>query len=280
MIIDLPLDGTLPTDIVCSHNRSRHHDSPFHQHTDHIELILFISGDVTFYTPHKAFPIKPGYLIAIPNGVWHRVVTKNADPYERIFLNIKVNLIDELSTPKTNLFDCFKTSSAKDVNILNPDQDFIDDYIGFADQIISSLNKNSYGNDVKIRILLSQILLLANKIQPVKEQPKNVMPPFLEKVTSFIDENLAKNLSLSAFADQFFMNPNYLDRSFKKYTGLSIHRYVIEKRIELAKQLLRKGTSVTLVCEKSGFGNYSNFIRTFNNIVGISPGKYKKKYQR
>ncbi|MEE8824716.1 HTH-type transcriptional regulator YesS [Lentilactobacillus sunkii] len=280
MIIDLPLDGTLPTDIVCSHNRSRHHDSPFHQHTDHIELILFISGDVTFYTPHKAFPIKPGYLIAIPNGVWHRVVTKNADPYERIFLNIKVGLIDELSTPKTNLFDCFKTSNAKDVNILNPDQDFIDDYIGFADQLISSLNKKSYGNDVKIRILLSQILLLANKIQPVKEQPKNVMPPFLEKVTSFIDENLAKNLSLSAFADQFFMNPNYLDRSFKKYTGLSIHRYVIEKRIELAKQLLRKGTSVTLVCEQSGFGNYSNFIRTFNNIVGISPGKYKKKYQR
>ncbi|GAA2970875.1 AraC family transcriptional regulator [Lentilactobacillus parakefiri] len=280
MIIDLPLDGTLPTDVVCSHNRSRHHDSPFHQHTDHIELILFISGDVTFYTPHKAFPIKPGYLIAIPNGVWHRVVTKNADPYERIFLNIKVSLINELSTPNTNLLDCFKTNKSEDVNILNPTQDFIDDYIGFCDQLIPTLDKNEYGDDVKTRILLSQILLLANKVRPIKNQPKNVMPPFLEEVTSFIDENLANNLSLAAFADQFFMNPNYLDRTFKKYTGLSIHRYVVEKRIELAKQLLRSGKSVTLVCEKSGFRHYSNFIRTFNTIVGISPGKYKKKYRK
>ncbi|GAA3184575.1 AraC family transcriptional regulator [Lentilactobacillus kefiri] len=280
MIIDLPLDGTLPTDIVCSHNRSRHHDSPFHQHTNHIELILFISGDVTFYTPHKAFPIKPGYLIAIPNGVWHRVVTKSSAPYERIFLNIKVDLINQLSTPKTDLFDCFKTQDNKDVNILNLNQDFIDDYIAFCDQLIPTLDKTEYGSDVRARILLSQILLIANEVHPVKDQPKNIMPPFLEKVTSFIDDNLAGDLSLSAFADEFFMNPNYLDRSFKKYTGLSIHRYVIEKRIELAKQLLREGHTVTMVCEASGFGIYSNFIRTFNTLVGLSPGKYKKKYQK
>ncbi|GAD16915.1 AraC family transcriptional regulator [Lentilactobacillus otakiensis] len=280
MIIDLPLDGTLPTDIVCSHNRSRHHDSPFHQHSDHIELILFISGDVTFYTPHKAFPVKPGYLIAIPNGVWHRVVTKSADPYERIFLNIKVSLINELSTSRTNLFNCFKTDGTDEVNIFKPNQDFIDDYISFCDQLIPSLDKCDFGNDVRQRILLAQILLIANEVHPVKDQPKNIMPPFLEKVTSFIDNNLAKNLSLSSFANEFFMNPNYLDRSFKKYTGLSIHRYVIEKRIELAKQLLRDGHNVTTVCEQSGFGNYSNFIRTFNTCVGTSPGKYKKKYQK
>lgn len=280
MIIDLPLDGTLPTDIVCSHNRSRHHDSPFHQHTDHIELILFISGDVTFYTPHKAFPVKPGYLIAIPNGVWHRVVTKSADPYERIFLNIKVSLIDELSTSKTDLFDCFRTNNGKEVNILHPNQDLFDDYISFCDQLISTLDKNNYGNDIKQRILLAQILLIANEVHPVKKQPKNIMPPVLDKVTSYIDNNLGNDLSLAAFAEEFFMNPNYLDRSFKKYTGLSIHRYVIERRIELAKQLLREGNSVTLVCEKSGFGNYSNFIRTFSTCVGISPGKYKKKYQK
>ena len=179
-----------------------------------------------------------------------------------------------------DLFDCFKTQDNKDVNILNLNQDFIDDYIAFCDQLIPTLDKTEYGSDVRARILLSQILLIANEVHPVKDQPKNIMPPFLEKVTSFIDDNLAGDLSLSAFADEFFMNPNYLDRSFKKYTGLSIHRYVIEKRIELAKQLLREGHTVTMVCEASGFGIYSNFIRTFNTLVGLSPGKYKKKYQK
>lgn len=277
MIIDLPLDGTLPTDIVCSHNRNRHHDSPFHQHTDHIELILFISGDVIFYTPHKAFPVKPGYLVAIPNGIWHRVVTTTFEPYERIFLNINVDLIKQLSTPTTDLMKCFQTDGNNEVNIFNLNKDFFDDYISLCDQLISTMDHKGFGSDVNERILLSQILLVANEVVPVHHQPKNIIPPFLEKVTSFIDNNLENDLSLSAFSKEFFMNQNYLDRYFKKYTGLSIHRYVIEKRIELAKQLLRSGHNVTTVCEKSGFGNYSNFIRTFNSCIGISPGKYKKK---
>ncbi|WP_283680153.1 AraC family transcriptional regulator [Lentilactobacillus sp. Marseille-Q4993] len=74
------------------------------------------------------------------------------------------------------------------------------------------------------------------------------------------------------------MNPNYIDQYFKKYMNVSIHTYVIEKRIELAKEVLREGSTVTDACNKSGFGNYSNFIRTFGTKVGVSPGKYKKKY--
>lgn len=278
-IINLPADGTLPTDIVCSHNRNRFHDTPFHHHSHHIELYLFISGNVTFFTKNEAFPLKRGYLIAIPDGVWHRAVTRDDVPYERIFLNIDIDLIKQLSTPKTDLYRCFDVSDPKEINILNLGSDAFDDYVNFCDELIPTLDKDTYGNDIHQRILLAEILLLANKVHKIKKQPRNIIPPFLEKVTHFIDENLADDLSLAAFSKHFYLNSTYLDRYFKRYMGLSLHQYVTEKRIEQAKQLLRAGKNVTEVCAKSGFGNYSNFIRSFNKRVGISPRKYRTKYQ-
>lgn len=205
-IINLPADGTLPTDIVCSHNRNRFHDTPFHHHSHHIELYLFISGNVTFFTKNEAFPLKRGYLIAIPDGVWHRAVTRDDVPYERIFLNIDIDLIKQLSTPKTDLYRCFDVSDPKEINILNLGSDAFDDYVNFCDELIPTLDKDTYGNDIHQRILLAEILLLANKVHKIKKQPRNIIPPFLEKVTHFIDENLADDLSLAAFSKHFYLN--------------------------------------------------------------------------
>lgn len=278
MIINLPADGTLPTDIVCAHNRNRFHDTPFHQHSHHIELIVFISGNAFFYTKNQAFPIKPGYLIAIPNGVWHRVVSNDFSPYERIFLNVDLNLIKRLSTSQTDLFNCFKTSGRKEVNILGLNQNDLSQYISLCDQLIPTLDQDAFGDDVNQKILLSQILLMANKAHKVQIQPKNIIPKFLEEMTHYIDENLDQDLSLTAFSKNFYLSSNYLNKHFKKYLGISIHQYVTEKRIEQAKQLLRANLSVTEVCQKCGFGNYSNFIRSFSNHVGMAPGKYKRKY--
>ncbi len=277
MIHNLPFDGTLPTDIVCSHNRNRFHDSPFHQHSDHIELYLFMAGDATFYTKKQAFPLKRGYLLAIPNGVWHRAVTHDSSPYERIFLNISVPLIKALSTTQTDLFRCFKTNNDDEIRIYTLNETTFDRFVSLCDQLISTLNQTHFGNDISQRILLSQILLLVNQIRQIKQPPQNIIPPFLEKVTHFIDDNLAKDLSLATFGQHFYLNPNYLDRNFKNYMGLTLHQYVTERRLELAKRLLKSGKNVTETCSECGFGNYSNFIRLFTHQVGISPGKYKKQ---
>lgn len=56
----------------------------------------------------------------------------------------------------------------------------------------------------------------------------------------------------------------------------TVKEYIISKRINLAQEYLRKDYSVSAVCDMAGFNNYSHFIRTFKNIVLISPKQYSK----
>ena len=59
--------------------------------------------------------------------------------------------------------------------------------------------------------------------------------------------------------------------------GMTLREYIISRRVEYAKKLLSEGKNVSEACELSGFGDYSNFIRTFTLIAGTSPGKYARQ---
>ena len=58
--------------------------------------------------------------------------------------------------------------------------------------------------------------------------------------------------------------------------GLPLKQFIITKKIALSKQLLAESLSVTQVYERCGFGDYSNFIRTFKKTVGVSPLQWQK----
>lgn len=277
-IVDMPADGTIIKDVVCAHNQSRYHDTPFHQHSNHYEIYAFLAGNATFWTRSSAYPMKPGYLVAIPSGHWHRAVTNDDSLYERIFLNIRVSLVKQFSTFDTDLSKCFSIDKSNEVNILKLNEADLKEFVALCDKLIKVLDSpNDFGNDIRERILLSDILLLVNRVDNINNQPQNIIPPLLQDMIRFIDNNMANNLSLSAISQHFFLNQSYLNRYFKRYMGLSLHKYITESRINQAKVLLKAGNSVTDACSQCGFGNYSNFIRSFTRNVGISPGKYKRK---
>ena len=66
----------------------------------------------------------------------------------------------------------------------------------------------------------------------------------------------------------------HLAHAFKNHMGISIHQYIILKRIELAKSLIQQGKPMHLVCLESGFHNYSNFFKAFKAVTGVSPSDY------
>ncbi|MFR8976128.1 MAG: helix-turn-helix domain-containing protein, partial [Eubacteriales bacterium] len=63
---------------------------------------------------------------------------------------------------------------------------------------------------------------------------------------------------------------------FKEEFGLTPENYLIVRKIAEAKKYLYMGASVKEACFLSGFHNYSNFIRTFKNFEGYSPGNLEK----
>ena len=106
---------------------------------------------------------------------------------------------------------------------------------------------------------------------PLRERPRD---PRMDDILSYINQNIAHDLTIEALSSQFFISSAYLCRIFKATTGMTINKYVIAKRIALAKEYLSHGCSVSETCEKCGFHDYSNFSKAFSKTVGIPPGKY------
>ena len=103
----------------------------------------------------------------------------------------------------------------------------------------------------------------------------------VEQVVLYIRENIETDISVGALSDLVGMTPEYLSRIFKKKKGISLKKYIINEKIEVAKILLTTTTlPVTLVSENVGYGNYSNFTYMFHQNVGCTPTEYRQNHKQ
>jgi AraC family transcriptional regulator len=105
-----------------------------------------------------------------------------------------------------------------------------------------------------------------NGLEPVK----------LQIVIDYINDYLNRDLHLTELANLVQMSPYYFGRLFKQSTGITPHHYVVQCRIDKAKQLLkRQDLSITYISQQVGFNDQSHFSKTFCKIVGVTPKKYR-----
>ena len=93
----------------------------------------------------------------------------------------------------------------------------------------------------------------------------------MESLLKYINQNLDKDLSIEALAQKFFLSKYYLMRKFKEETGYTIHNYIVSKRILYARSLIAQGIPVTKAAVKSGFGDYTAFVRAYKKQLGTTP---------
>lgn len=98
----------------------------------------------------------------------------------------------------------------------------------------------------------------------------------LREIVAYIQENLSQNLSLVELAAVAQMSPHYFSSLFKQSTGLSPHQYILQCRIEAAKQLLaRREFTIVEVCHQVGFQSQSHFTHVFRKHTNVTPKAYR-----
>ncbi|PDO10750.1 MAG: hypothetical protein BLM47_05265 [Candidatus Reconcilbacillus cellulovorans] len=102
------------------------------------------------------------------------------------------------------------------------------------------------------------------------------------QVKQYIAEHLhEENLNREQLAAAVYLNPAYLSRLFRKETGLSLHDYISQQRIEKAKKLLAESSmKVSVVAETVGYSHFSHFAKMFRKLTGMSPHDYRKVFQK
>ncbi len=99
----------------------------------------------------------------------------------------------------------------------------------------------------------------------------------LQRAISFMIDNFDKDISREEVANHVYLNPDYLDRLFKKHYQVSVSKYILMERMKLAKQLLvETKLSIGEIGAQLGYNNLSNFSRAFKKVLGKNPAEYRK----
>jgi AraC-like DNA-binding protein len=248
----------------------------YHLH-DSYEIYFLLDGSTSYFIGKTRYTLKPGDLVIINNNEVHSNSFQGNDNYDRILIMFDPKLLRSFNSQDFNLLECFEVRDNGKGNKISLRRSQIEELLNISSKIEAVNSEENSSNKLLKLSYFIELLVFINKVfhENSNLPQETTNNEKLLPVLNYIDENLEGDLSLEALEKKFFINRYYLSRIFKASVGMSVHKYIVLKRIVKAKALLTTGYDATATCYMCGFKDYSNFIKMFKSIVGISPAKYR-----
>ncbi|MHC4069267.1 MAG: helix-turn-helix domain-containing protein [Planctomycetota bacterium] len=169
-------------------------------------------------------------------------------------------------------------------------------------ELLSILSRSAVEGGVDVDVMLEKNLGYVNKVMRINEQGdlcawiSTALNEFIELVYSsqdskkltqigpainYIEANYDKAMTLEEIARASYLSVSRLAHVFREQMGMTMIDYLTSVRIEKAKQLLlATDLNCTEVCFKVGYNNQSYFTRTFKELVGMTPRRFRVRNQR
>ena len=217
---------------------------------DFFELTVVAKGELVYFIDHVQYRVREGDGVFLPLG--------------------SLRLRPQSSVPCTYYSFNFLTSNEIQLPIFIPNA-FNNERKLLLTAAYEMKRKYYHDENEQISLLLSCILRnLESDLKRAEEHP------LVATVKQFINEHLSEKITLECIGKELFFSPLYCEIIFKRYTGTSIIKYLIQQRIERAKALLLDGTlSLKAIAIAVGFEDYNYVSRVFKRATGTSPKKYK-----
>lgn len=98
----------------------------------------------------------------------------------------------------------------------------------------------------------------------------------LNLARSLIEEHYASNMTITEVAKQVGLNRTKLSEGFSELFGVTVHGYIIEKRMDAAIDMLRDGRALQEIAIHAGYQSAASFCRAFKQHFGSTPGEFKR----
>ena len=247
-------------------------------HHDFYEIYFFLSGNVQYNIESRSYLLTPGDVLLIsPLELHQPMFSQDQRSYERIVLWINRRFLEGLSTPGQNLAACFDATQPGHTNLLRPDGNTRQLLSYQLDMLRQETGSDAPFQDIYALSCLVQVLIQLNRLSLREQRGTESTAPsdsVVYSVLNYINDHYRDDLSLDFLANKFFISKYHLSREFNRLIGTSVHRYVIQKRLVMAKQMMTEGVSSSEVYQHCGFGDYSNFYRAFKAEYEISPKEF------
>lgn len=136
--------------------------------------------------------------------------------------------------------------------------------------LVDAGSYDTYRNSEKSFQDLMELIFLVHQRLSQKNQERDER--IVESIVRYIDAHLDKEIHRSDLADAVYLNPDYLNRLFKKQTGKTLKEFVTAYKMNEAKKMLQvTRLPVSIIAAKVGYDNFSHFSYTYKKINGQSP---------
>lgn len=251
-------------------------DSHYH---DFCKLLMLCSGSGGYVADGQRYSLQAGDLVLIGSHCVHRPEFAPELPYERIIIYIDPAFLESHSHGRDDLQSVF---SGERGHVLRCGKQRADRLFALAQDLERELAGDGFGKIPVSEGMLLRLVAEIGRSLPDEEtrMPQPVAPhdERIRTVVEYIDANLPEELTVEALAERAYLSKFHLMRRFKEETGQTVHEYISQRRLRVARDLIRRGESVTDVCFKVGFRSYSSFFRAYVKLFGMTPtGKIESK---
>lgn len=127
---------------------------------------------------------------------------------------------------------------------------------------------------------LSAVHRFATNVRMLMDRFDSSQKPTVEqKIKNYILCNLDRNITREEIAKHVYLTPEYVSKLFRKETGLRLSDYVVQAKIEAAKQMLSSPeVPISTIASRLGYNNFSHFTKQFREQVGVTPSAYRREH--
>ena len=245
----------------------------YHYH-EFYKLLFFISGSGEYVVEGKRYSLTPGDVVLIGKHFIHRPEFSPEVPCERIILYISPEFLEKTSSASCDLTECF---SREYDHVLRPNEKIRQTFLSILTGIEQELASKRYGKEILTAGMLLRLMVeIARSIRHKEVQkPEPILPKSerMLEIVQYLDAHLTEDLSIELLAEKFYLSRYHLMRRFRDETGTTIHAYISDHRLMLARNYIDQGIPATEACFRCGFGSYSSFSRAYNKFFGTTPTK-------
>jgi len=252
--------GTTEVEVLSA--RWSEHEFPRHcHHTYVIEVVL--AGRDEFLCGHRTLWAQPGDIVFLHPGEVHTGRSAGEVPleYEALYPSsaLMSRLAEEVGRPSP---PTFRRNVVRDPELA----------VRLCEAMRRSQwpdGKQSIEEALRETIVRHALMIAADG---VREQPLAV-----RQIKELVKADPSRNHRLEDLAEHCGFSPFHLVRMFKAAVGLPPHEYLHAYRAELAREMLRAGRSARAASDFLGYADQAHFTRKFRQIVGVNPGRFRRK---
>lgn len=239
----------------------------FHEE-DRLRIFLNLGETLSFHTGSETFLLIHNHFLVLKKETAYTLLP--APHASCIFLSVDASFLNasllppEASSTLTSLAGAAQPLSDENTSTI----------VDLCRKLFFSAQTNACAYQTFRDSWICEILMNLYSSMAAQTAPAPSGTDTIQSVLLYLEENYTDKIEIDSLASRFYISKYHLMRVFKRETGMTIHTFIQNKRIQHACRLMSAGIKPSEACYRSGFSDYSLFFKAFTKTTGSAPSHY------